>query len=286
MKLWDKSSSSQKRTPPGPGTKILLKQSPQPKQKDETLPREPSTPKSKKSDKENVNSTTKNYERPVQIKSSRPSSGSQASQKGYQSPGQGHKTRDSYDDRSEHDFDYDQSSNHEYDLEYEYASGDCNFRSSHKYDHGQGQRLGHGYDQDYDHPSNHGGGDQGFEDRSGYYRGHQQQAYQHGSHYVHHPQGNIAAAVSNSQMVGHPGMGIFSHQNFSSQVGAGFGPMYMTQMMPQSSTSGMMMPTSPRPGMSPVVILQRGANSPGQVQGHPNFQSHQGHHGYAGGAYH
>ncbi|XP_041370241.1 3'-5' RNA helicase YTHDC2-like isoform X2 [Gigantopelta aegis] len=289
VKMWDKASNNLKRTPPGPGTKILLKQSPQQRQKDETSPREQLTPKSKRSD------SAKNYERSAQSKTSRPSSASQVGQKGYLSQGHGrdNKPGDVYDDRLDHDFDYDQSSIHGYDQEYDYRSGDkydhdYDRRSNHGYDQGQAQRVSHGYDQDYDHRSNLGD-EQGYDDRSGYYRSHhgQQQAYQHGGHFVHHHQGNMAAAaVSNSQMVGHPSMGIFSHQNFSSQVGAGFGPMYMTQMMPQSSTAGMMMPTSPRPGISPVVILQRGANSPGQVQGHPNFQSHQGHHGYGGGAYH
>ena len=70
----------------------------------------------------------------------------------------------------------------------------------------------------------------------------------------------------------------------SLQVAPGFNPMYHVgpmgpAVLPSQSS------LSPRPGMSPVMILQRGAGgSPGQVHPHPGFIG-QGYGGQAPGAY-
>lgn len=85
-------------------------------------------------------------------------------------------------------------------------------------------------------------------------------------------------ASSTAQIISH---GVFPP---NLQVAPGFNPMYHVGPM-----SAAVLPSqqamSPRPGLSPVMILQRGSGgSPGQVHPHPGFIS-QGFGGQAPGAY-
>nr|KAG5703112.1 hypothetical protein BaRGS_012174 [Batillaria attramentaria] len=103
-------------------------------------------------------------------------------------------------------------------------------------------------------------------------------SYQHRMFAQQHQQHSAPGSYQNPAVSSAPNIppggsiGMFPH-NIHHQMAPGFNQMY--PMGPMGAAGGMVIPSqpamSPRPGISPVMILQRGTSSPGQVHPHPGF---------------